>query len=93
LTNETNALWVQGPAGLFRDRTSASGLADTASRGTGFGTVLADFDQDGVLDLAVVNGRVYSAGRVVSPDLGPFWGRYGERNRLWAGSGWHSDCS
>ena len=27
-------------------------------RGTGFGTVLADFDQDGALDLAVVNGRV-----------------------------------
>ena len=29
-----------------------SGLADTAERGTGFGTVLGDFDQDGALDLA-----------------------------------------
>src|SRR5205823_12080094 len=87
LTEETNALWVQGPRGLFRDRTAGSALADTASRGTGFGTVLADFDHDGFLDLAVVNGRVYSARRMVNPALGPFWGRYAEPSRLWAGLG------
>ncbi len=87
LTEETNALWVQGPPGLFRDRTAASGLAATADRGTGFGTVLADFDQDGVLDLAVVNGRVYAADRSQNPALGPFWGLYAERSRLWAGTG------
>jgi hypothetical protein len=87
LTDETNTLWMQGPRGQFRDRTAASALAMTAERGTGFGTVLADFDQDGVLDLAVVNGRVYSALQSANPDLGPFWGRYAERNRLWAGKG------
>ena len=27
-------------------------------RGTGFGTVMADFDLDGNIDLALVNGRV-----------------------------------
>src|SRR5262249_20302360 len=56
LTEETHALWLQKPAGLFQDRTAAAGLL--AVRGTGFGTALADFDLDGLPDLAVVNGRV-----------------------------------
>ena len=87
LTEETDTLWMQGPRGQFRDRSAASGLAATAERGTGFGTVLADFDQDGILDLGVVNGRVYSALQSANPALGPFWGRYAEHNRLWAGKG------
>jgi hypothetical protein len=87
LTDETNTLWRQGPRGLFRDRTAASGLAATASRGTGFGTVLADFDQDGATDVAVANGRVYRSEPVAEVLLGPFWCRYGERNRLFAGDG------
>jgi hypothetical protein len=87
LTDETNTLWQQGPRGLFRDRTAASGLAATASRGTGFGTVLADFDQDGAVDVAVANGRVYRSQPVAEALLGPFWCRYGERSRLFAGNG------
>ena len=47
LTEETNTLWKQGPRGLFRDRTAARGWPDARWRGTGFGTVLADFDNDG----------------------------------------------
>ena len=43
---------------MFRDRTVPAGLAPAGSRGTGFGTVMADFDHDGALDVAVVNGRV-----------------------------------
>jgi hypothetical protein len=61
LVDETNTLWRQSPRGLFRDSTVAAGLAERSGRGTGFGTVLADFDHDGALDLAVVNGRVYIA--------------------------------
>jgi hypothetical protein len=57
LTEETHSLWKHGPLGFFSDRTTQSGLA-SVPRGTGFGVVLADFDQDGHLDLAVVNGRV-----------------------------------
>jgi hypothetical protein len=87
LTEETNTLWKQGPRGLFHDRTAAAGLGAARSRGTGFGTVLGDFDQDGALDLAVANGRVSKADAAAAAALGPHWGLYGERNRLFAGDG------
>jgi hypothetical protein len=95
LTEETNTLWRQGPRGLFRDLTVASGLASPRWRGTGFGTVLADFDQDGALDLAVVNGRIKRGPALDNPALGPHWGRYAERNQLFAndGSGYFRDLS
>jgi hypothetical protein len=82
LTEETNRLWRQGPPGLFQDRTAATGLADPQTRGTGFGTAFLDFDHDGWLDLAVVNGRVSRAPAPTNPALGPHWGLYAERNRL-----------
>jgi hypothetical protein len=58
-----------------------------AARGTGFGTLLADFDNDGALDLAVVNGRVSALASVDDWSLGPFWSYYGERNQLFRGDG------
>src|SRR5262249_12827564 len=58
LTSETHTLWRQEPRGMFRDRTAAVGLAPAGSRGTGFGTVMADFNHDGALDVVAVNGRV-----------------------------------
>jgi enediyne biosynthesis protein E4 len=87
LSEETNILWKQGPRGVFRDRTAAAGLITQAWRGTGFGTLLADFDHDGALDLAVVNGRVSARPTVQDTSLGPFWSRYGDRNLLFAGDG------
>ncbi len=92
---EQHALWKQGPAGLFQDQTAAAGLGSPARRGTGFGTILADFDLDGALDLAFVNGRIKrenSAGRSVPadpilPDLNPFWHPYAQRNQLFANDG------
>ena len=58
LAKETNTLWKQGPPGAFRDLTAAFGLNATRWRGTGFGTVMADFDNDGWLDLAIANGAI-----------------------------------
>ncbi len=90
LTEETNTLWKQEPRGLFRDSTAAAGLAASHWRATGFGTVLADFDNDGALDLAVVNGRVARSPAPLdtSPqELGSFWRRYAERNQLFVGDG------
>jgi enediyne biosynthesis protein E4 len=86
LTSETNTLWKQGPRGQFRDGTRAAGLASTRWRGTGFGTLLADFDLNGSLDLAVVNGRVLRGGPASNADLG-FWETYAERNQLFANNG------
>jgi hypothetical protein len=87
LTEETNTLWRQGPRGKFRDQTIDSGLASAAWRGTGFGTVLADFDHDGAPDLALVNGRIARPASLVEPALGPHWGWYAERNQLFANDG------
>lgn len=92
LTEENNILWKQGPAGLFQDSTALSGLGNLHWRGTGFGTVFADFNQDGGLDLAVVNGRVRRSihsgtpGNLVT-NLGPHWSAYGERNQLFSNNG------
>src|SRR5437773_2237462 len=91
LTDETNTLWKQGPRGLFQDRTVGFGLASPRWRGTGFGTVLADFDHDGLADLAVVNGRVKRpAGSSATTSLGTaesFWQPYAERNQLFVNDG------
>ena len=49
--------------------------------------MLADFDHDGALDLAVVNGRVnrnLAGGETTS---GTFWSRYVERNQLFVNDG------
>lgn len=95
LTDETHTLWCQKPRGIFRDRTMRAGLAQPGSRGTGFGTALADFDLDGALDVVVVNGRVARREPVAEAALGPFWSQYAERNQLFAndGSGRFRDIS
>jgi hypothetical protein len=85
LTMETNTLWMQDPRGRFQDRTVATGLSRPHWRGTGFGTVFADFDQDGRLDLAVVNGQVVRGHKKEDDSLGPHWSNYAERNQLFAG--------
>jgi enediyne biosynthesis protein E4 len=87
LTEETNTLWKQGPRGLFRDATGVTGLVSPSWRGTGFGALLADFDNDGALDLAIANGRVSALPAPVDGSLGPFWSKYGDRNQLFAGDG------
>jgi hypothetical protein len=88
LTQEYHTLWKQGPRGLFQDRTAAAGLVRPLWRGTGFGTVLADFDHDGALDIAVVNGRV-ARGEPTrgAAELAAFWKPYAERNQLFANGG------
>jgi hypothetical protein len=58
LADEKATLYAASGAGLFEDRTLASGLAALTRGYTGFGTAWIDFDHDGWLDLLIVNGRV-----------------------------------
>lgn len=86
LGHETNTLWKQGPRGQFTDKTAEVGLTATEWRGAGFGTLMADFDRDGFLDIAQVNGRVNQIGPAHGERLG-FWSAYAERNQLLANTG------
>lgn len=92
LSEENNVFWQQGPQGLFQDRTAMANLANTEWHGTGFGTGFADFDNNGSLDLALVNGRVRRAndrgmGAAPIPALGEHWSAYAERNQLFSNDG------
>ena len=90
LTEETHTLWKQGPRGLFQDRSAAAGLTAPRWRSTGFGTVFADFNNDGALDLALVNGRVQRERGVAAPPgeaIDPFWAVYYDRNQMFVNDG------
>ena len=63
LTRETNTLYVNDGFGLFEDRTATAGLGAPSVPYTGFGTAWFDFDNDGWLDLLVVNGTVQAQHR------------------------------
>ena len=56
LDNEGNTLYLNVGSGLFEDRTAEFGLFKLGL--TGFGTRFVDYDNDGWLDLVVVNGAV-----------------------------------
>ena len=85
LTEETHTLWRQEPRGYFLDRTAASKLIGVSARSTGFGTAMADVENDGDLDLILVNGRVTRAAKAPggsSSRVDEFWLPYAEPNQL-----------
>ncbi|MEE2936510.1 MAG: FG-GAP-like repeat-containing protein [Planctomycetota bacterium] len=57
--NEPVNLFSQTKSGIFTDLASRLGLVEPSFGVLGFGTQAADFDNDGWLDLAVLNGHVY----------------------------------
>ena len=58
ITRETNTLYLNDGSGFFADATIAAELGAASWEYTGFGTGLFDYDNDGLLDLLVVNGAV-----------------------------------
>src|SRR5262249_35402377 len=88
LNSETHTLWLQGPVGLFKDRTQQPRVVRTAWQGPGFGAVGADFSRDGGPEIAYVNGRVLRD-RVLpeAKRLPAFWRPYAERNQLLRNTG------
>lgn len=86
LNIETNTLWKQGPRGLFQDRTVNAMLNRPDKPSTGFGTVMADFDRDGAIDLAIVNGSV-TRSEPVHNDPQPFLSQYYQQNQIFSNDG------
>ncbi len=58
LSKETNTLYINNGSGQFQDLTLQAGLANASWEATGFGTAFLDFDNDGWLDILVLNGAV-----------------------------------
>jgi hypothetical protein len=85
--DELNVCWKQAPGAVYEDRTSRMGLATPRWRATGFGTAFGDFDQDGALDIAVANGGVLVPATLPPEAADSFWGKYYERNQLFANDG------
>ena len=58
LVTQTNTLYVNDGTGLFEDQSVRTGLGPPSLAFTGFGTSWFDYDNDGWLDVMVVNGAV-----------------------------------
>ena len=68
LSNETNTLWLK-EGDHFRDRSYASGMAGPSMPNVGFGTLLADLDNDGDQDVVVANGHVLDNAELLLPGI------------------------
>lgn len=87
---ENHTLWRQVARGVFQDHTAQAGLMASPWHGTGFGAVFGDFDNNGALDLAVVNGcirRPLPGARAwqLQKGIDAFWRPYAEPPQLFAG--------
>ena len=58
-SHDYNTLYENGPAGVFTDRSYATGIASTAGPYLGWGVKFVDMDNDGRLDIFIANGHVY----------------------------------
>jgi hypothetical protein len=84
LMDETNTLFTNMGQATFEDRTREANLGMPGRRFTGFGTSFFDYDNDGWLDLLVVNGAVQLLPELVSKG-DPF--PLGQPNQLFHNTG------
>ena len=65
IMQEGTTLYANDGKGLFEDRSVASGLSAVSRSRTGFGAGFLDYDNDGWLDLMMLNGAVLSLPHLV----------------------------
>ena len=92
---EKNTLYRNMGGIGFKDDTAPAGLATISLPYTAFGTGFFDYDQDGDLDLAVVNGRVIRGPVLTKREPVEYWDHYAEPNLLFEndGKGYFKDVS
>ncbi|MCI0417074.1 CRTAC1 family protein [bacterium] len=87
LREEKNTFYRNQGHGDFQDESWAAGLAGVSVPYTGFGTGYFDYDNDGDLDLAVVNGRVTRGPLLTKKQKPDYWDHYEEPNLLFENDG------
>ena len=87
IRNEKNTLYAPVGKGMYGDQSAAAGMAAVDIPFTGWGCGFCDFDNDGNLDVAVVNGRVARGAVHSGSAMGNFWNAYAEPNLLFRGDG------
>ncbi len=87
LIEESNTFYENLGGDGFVDMSAAAGLAGPSFDLTGFGTATLDYDNDGDLDLALVNGAVKRRARPLGPDSSWFLRDYAEPNLLFENRG------
>lgn len=87
LREEKNTFYRNYGKEGFQDESWAAGLAGVSIPFTGFGTGFFDYDNDGDLDLAVVNGRVTRGPLLTTTRPPKYWDEYAEPNLLFENDG------
>jgi hypothetical protein len=84
---ETNTFFRNSGDIGFQDETTPAALAVISLPFTGFGTGFFDYDHDGDLDLAIVNGRVIRGPVLTNQTPVDYWDHYAEPNLFFENTG------